>query len=116
MVFERRSSRAVGPHHGASFMSWNYGHHHHRHDPSGSAPTPPDQQGPGVPTQPGSDGSEQASNTFVTLLLPENNSGAAGVARVTLDGNTLTVDVVASGLTPGEPHPMHIHGFLDGEP
>lgn len=51
--------------------------------------------------------------TAFTLLTPANNSGVLGLARTTLDGATLTVDVVASGLTPGQVHPLHLHGFLD---
>lgn len=51
------------------------------------------------------------AETGSALLNPSNNSGA--LARAILDGTTLTVDVAASGLAPGEVHPFHIHGFLD---
>jgi hypothetical protein len=53
------------------------------------------------------------AETAFALLTPSNNSGALGLARATLDGTTLRVDVVASGLTPGQVHPFHLHGFLD---
>jgi hypothetical protein len=53
------------------------------------------------------------TETAFTLLTPGNNSGVLGLARATLDGTTLKVDVVASGLTPGQVHPFHLHGFLD---
>src|SRR5919112_270465 len=56
---------------------------------------------------------EPVSATFITPLTPANNSGAAGFARLTLEGTTLSVDAVVTGLTPGETHPFHIHGFLD---
>ena len=56
------------------------------------------------------------TETAFTLLTPGNNSGVLGLARATLDGATLTVDVVASGLTPGQVHPFHLHGFLDDRP
>lgn len=56
------------------------------------------------------------ADEFLTLLTPANNSGVVGLARTSLDGNTLTVDIAASGLTPGQEHPFHLHGFLTGEP
>lgn len=56
------------------------------------------------------------AETAFTLLTPGNNSGVLGLARATLGGTTLKVDVVASGLTPGETHPFHLHGFLDDRP
>ncbi|MGH8215758.1 MAG: hypothetical protein ACREPZ_08700, partial [Rhodanobacteraceae bacterium] len=49
--------------------------------------------------------------TFTTL----NGSGVTGTAALTLDGDTLTVHIMASGLQPGESHAQHIHGtFSDG--
>jgi hypothetical protein len=56
------------------------------------------------------------ANTFFSLLTPANNSGVLGLSRVSLDGNALTVDVAASGLTPGQVHPLHLHGFLNDAP
>lgn len=51
---------------------------------------------------------------FFAPFTPENNSGALGIGRLILDGDTLTLDVVASGLTPGQEHPFHLHRFTDG--
>src|SRR3712207_9035769 len=56
------------------------------------------------------------SETAFALLTPGNNSGVLALARATLEGTTLTVDVVAFGLAPGEVHPFHLHGFLDDSP
>ena len=56
------------------------------------------------------------ADEFLTLLTPANNSGVLGLARTSLDGTVLTVDVAASGLTPGEVHPFHLHGFLNDAP
>jgi CHRD domain len=57
-----------------------------------------------------------AGRTFFTLLTASNNSGVQGAALVRLDDNTLSVDVRATGLTPNEIHPQHIHGFADDQP
>jgi len=43
----------------------------------------------------------------------DGGSNVTGRASLTLTGRTLKVDLVASGLTPNEPHAMHIHGLLD---
>ena len=59
-------------------------------------------------------GDGAAPETAFALLLPSNNSGALGFAAVTLDGNTLEVRFVADNVTPGEAHPLHLHGFTDG--
>ncbi|MBL6458931.1 CHRD domain-containing protein [Belnapia sp. T6] len=56
------------------------------------------------------------SGSYVSLITPANNSGVLGLAQVTLDGNVLGVEVAASGLTPDEMHPFHLHGFLDDAP
>ena len=51
---------------------------------------------------------------FEAVLAPLNDSGVSGLARLSLDGNLLTVNITASGLTPDQPHPQHIHGrFYD---
>ena len=57
------------------------------------------------------DGKLLYSTEFTAL----NNSGVAGRAVLLLDQNerTLTVDIKASGLEPGQVHPQHIHGFMD---
>lgn len=58
------------------------------------------------------DGFTLYSTDFTAL----NNSGIEGRAIVLLDQNTdtLTVDIQATGLEPGEMHIQHIHGFEDG--
>lgn len=43
----------------------------------------------------------------------DGGSNVTGHASLTLTGRNLKVDLVASGLTPNEPHAMHIHGLLD---
>lgn len=43
----------------------------------------------------------------------DGGSNVTGSASLKLTGRTLKVDLVASGLTPNEPHAMHIHGLLD---
>jgi hypothetical protein len=59
-----------------------------------------------------------AVNTFTSLLLPANNSGVLGAARAVFDeaAGTVTVDFRATGLTPGQEHTLHIHGFSDDRP
>lgn len=52
--------------------------------------------------------------TFYSLLTPANNSGTAGIARLTVDNATLHVDVVAMGATPGQVHLAEILGATDG--
>lgn len=46
-----------------------------------------------------------------------NDSGASGTATVTVsdDGETMTVEVTASGLGLDGPHAQHIHGIVDGD-
>jgi hypothetical protein len=58
-------------------------------------------------------GAGDAPETVFSWLRPANNSGVLGFGRVTLDGQTLSVDVVASGLTPNQPHMVDIYGFPD---
>jgi hypothetical protein len=43
----------------------------------------------------------------------DGGSNVSGKASLKLSGRMLTVDLNASGLTPNEPHAMHIHGLLD---
>jgi hypothetical protein len=57
-----------------------------------------------------------AGNFGATLhAVPHNHvadggSDVNGHATLRLTGRTLDIDLSASGLTPGEPHAMHIHG------
>ena len=44
-----------------------------------------------------------------------NDSGASGTATITMQGDMLTVNVIAQGMTPNQAHPQHIHGLADGE-
>jgi len=50
---------------------------------------------------------------FEADLAPLSGSGVSGLAALSLDGNILTVNITASGLTPGQPHAQHIHGRFD---
>jgi hypothetical protein len=43
----------------------------------------------------------------------DGGSNVSGKAELTLTGRMLSVDLEARGLTPNEPHAMHIHGLLD---
>jgi len=65
----------------------------------------------------GDDGQEGVE-AFAAFLTPSNNSGAKGVAAVIIDetAGTISIKVHAVGLTPGEVHEQHIHGFADGTP
>ncbi|MDR5590991.1 CHRD domain-containing protein [Christiangramia sp. SM2212] len=44
-----------------------------------------------------------------------NDSGASGTATVSVQGDMLTVNVMAQGMVPNEAHPQHIHGLMNGE-
>lgn len=71
------------------------------------------------PTPPATTGTPNATNianTYVVDLAPMNNSGVDGSATVTVNGNSITVEVNATGLEPNRKHPMHIHGFRDQTP
>jgi hypothetical protein len=56
---------------------------------------------------------------YVALLRPMNTrvSGGPvrGIAVVRVDGDRIDVTTLASGLSPGEPHMQHIHGFVSGD-
>ncbi|HWE93258.1 MAG TPA: hypothetical protein VG269_04725 [Tepidisphaeraceae bacterium] len=54
-----------------------------------------------------------AGTTFQTTLTPVNGSTVTGTAQFSLSGDQLTFSLQAQGLTPGEFHPEHIHGFLN---
>jgi hypothetical protein len=43
----------------------------------------------------------------------DGGSDVTGHADIKLTGRTISVHLTASGLTPGEPHAMHIHGVFD---
>ena len=52
---------------------------------------------------------------FTTDFTALNNSGVSGGTAIVLDkmSHTVTVEVDATGLTPNQVHPQHIHGFFD---
>ena len=54
----------------------------------------------------------RAGTTFEANLNELNGSGASGFATATLNGTTLTVHVVATGLEDGA-HLRHIHGGVE---
>jgi hypothetical protein len=78
----------------------------------------PDGTGPAAPENPDVLAAAEDANAFAALLAPSNNSGVSGIALVEFDEaeGTATVSVWASGLTPDQIHPQHIHGFADDSP
>ncbi|MDQ3185151.1 MAG: PEP-CTERM sorting domain-containing protein [Pseudomonadota bacterium] len=54
-----------------------------------------------------------ATTSFSAILNPLNNSGVNGLVNMTLDGNILKVNLLATGLEPNQEHVAHIHGRLD---
>jgi len=61
-----------------------------------------------------------SAGSFTASLSPiphdhtaDGGSNVTGHASMTLTGRTLKVDLTASGLTPSQPHAMHIHGVTD---
>jgi hypothetical protein len=76
------------------------------------------QGGATVASEPAARVDAPAADTFTSLLLPANNSGVLGAARAVFDevAGTVTVDFRATGLTPGQEHALHIHGFSDDRP
>ncbi len=54
---------------------------------------------------------EDDSQTYVAAMAPLNNSGVYAEIELTVkNGNRLKVEIEASGMEPGKPHPQHIHG------
>ncbi|MDR7040423.1 MULTISPECIES: DUF4214 domain-containing protein [Methylobacterium] len=78
----------------------------------------PDGSGPVADERPVVPAVANATDTVIATLSPSNNSGVSGQAIVQIDetAGTVTLDVVASGLTPNEIHPQHIHGFDNDSP
>jgi Ca2+-binding RTX toxin-like protein len=54
-----------------------------------------------------------ADSVFTVDLKALNSSGGSGTVTLIRTGDTLTVAVAATGLTPGEVHLGHIHGTFD---
>jgi hypothetical protein len=78
----------------------------------------PEGTGPAAPESPAVLAAAEQTDTFVALLTPANDSGVLGAALVHFDEEQgdVTIAVRASGLTPNEVHPQHIHGFEDDRP
>ncbi|GAA4318528.1 hypothetical protein GCM10023115_44440 [Pontixanthobacter gangjinensis] len=53
--------------------------------------------------------------TYEAQLGSINESGASGVATVSVQDNMLTVNVMAQGMVANQAHPQHIHGLSNGE-
>ncbi len=51
---------------------------------------------------------------YAATLNQLNNSGASGTASISVDMNTITVKIEATGMVPSKLHPQHIHGKDDG--
>jgi hypothetical protein len=56
---------------------------------------------------------QAAPMLYEAVLTPLSGSGVSGLTRLSLDGNMLTVNITASGLTPNQTHIQHIHGRFD---
>ncbi len=58
------------------------------------------------------DDDDDDSRDFVAEMVQLNSSGVyAEVELELINGRTLKVEIEASGLEPGKPHPQHIHGI-----
>ena len=51
----------------------------------------------------------QQSSGITAQLAMMNESGGAGTATATLNGDQLTVEIHSTGLTPNQPHAQHLH-------
>jgi hypothetical protein len=56
------------------------------------------------------EGSGQTKEMFKAKLTELNDSGAKGIARLSLDGTELTTKINSRGLSENLPHAQHIHG------
>jgi hypothetical protein len=56
---------------------------------------------------------QAAPMLYEATLTPLSGSGVSGLARLSHDGNMLTVNITASGLSPNQTHIQHIHGRFD---
>ncbi|MGA8854517.1 MAG: hypothetical protein WB492_10115 [Christiangramia sp.] len=57
----------------------------------------------------------ETTMSYTAQLGSINDSEASGTATVSLQGDMLTVNVIAQGMVPDQAHPQHIHGLMDGE-
>lgn len=53
---------------------------------------------------------------YKTCAKGLNDSGVIALATASIDGDFITVTVLATGMQTGMEHPQHIHGFTDAEP
>jgi len=56
---------------------------------------------------------KESKNEYIANMQALNDSGVWAEVEMKLKGNTLKVEIEASGLEAGKPHPQHIHGFGD---
>lgn len=57
---------------------------------------------------------ESESDFYKTCAYPMNDSKSVALAYFEVTGNTLKATILASGVTPNQVHPQHIHGFDNG--
>jgi len=57
----------------------------------------------------------ETTTSYTAQLGSINDSGASGTATVSVQGDMLTVNVIAQGMVPNQAHPQHIHGLMDDE-
>ncbi len=88
--------------------------------PVASAPATSAAAAAAAPSTSGTPASSPATSSstayYEATLSPANNSGANGLALIAQHDGTLNVTVDATGLVPNQMHPMHIHGFPNGQP
>lgn len=51
---------------------------------------------------------------YKSCLTPLNDSGSLAFGYFEFLNDTMKATVIATGVTPDQPHPQHIHGFTDG--
>lgn len=56
-------------------------------------------------------GASAAPLLYEAALDPANGSGVTGTARFSLDGSTLSFNLVANNVVAGQPHLLHVHGL-----
>ena len=73
------------------------------------------QEEPGAPQQDTAPQQDEQleEGTYTVQLQPLNDSGISGEATVTVEGNTLRVELEADGVTANEFYPAYLYGFAD---
>lgn len=73
----------------------------------------------GLLAQPALAEQTHAEQTYIARLSPLNSKvtghHAAGELRLTVSGDTLTMELDAQGLPPGMMHMAHLHGYVSGK-